>query len=86
MRLHLLSHQINFINYGAKRLSFQSNYYHLHTTATYSLSTKFGFAARVFSADYLFFALSLVQLKFSELFCMLNEFLLSVKDVIVLLF
>lgn len=33
-----------------------------------------------------FFALSPVQLKFSELFCMLNEFLLSVKDVIVLLF
>ena len=33
-----------------------------------------------------FFALSPVQLKLSELFCMLNAFLLSVKDVIVLLF
>ena len=86
MRLHLLSHQINFINHGAKWLSFQSNYYHLHTTATYGLSAKFGFTAHAFSADYLFFALSPFQLKFSELFCMLNEFLLSVKDVIVLLF
>ena len=33
-----------------------------------------------------FFALSPFRLKFSELFCMLKEFLLSVKDVIVLLF
>ena len=52
----------------------------------YSLSAKFGFTASAFSADYLFFALSPFQLKYSELFCMLNEFLLSVKDVIVLLF